>query len=422
MESSTTPNQIHYGHFSEFVRSKDNLREVVEREELLAQIKADGGVKVPGYVYAESKNIKDPETGKSLKVIYDMNSRHWCLEQLAKDSEYLDNGGSLELPYLIISDAIADDPVKERMFMISLGTTNKQLSPKEIGKGYMEALELKIELLKSQHKDWESLSDEDKDSQEKKFKTQILKQIVKESGKSTNEIYKIFRVFGAIEANPELGDAIENNLISVSSADELLKVVGKVASNSSAVLRVAKKAAFDRGQDKVSDKDIETSARIIKHPEIHQFVDNGSIPTNLVEEVLDAASKTKTGITEIVEYSQELGGITKESLKRIEEALIKRDDYFDNDNSSAEESEIISNDSEIIEDDSTTIEEELQEIKEESTISKKDLKAAKDQVMAMAMEMSGLIENKFKSMSPVAIVVLADRLEKVSKFLQKNSK
>lgn len=435
---------INYAHYKEFVRSKTNLREVIEREELLAQIKADGGVLVPGYVYSEAKNVIDFQTKKSLKVIYDMNSRHWCLEQLENDQEYIASGGSFDLPYLVLPDEIADDPVRERMLMISLGTSNKQLTPKEVGKGYMEALELKLELLKSEFQNWAYLGAEAQRLQEKKFKTQIIKQIVAESGKSQNEIYKIFRVFGSIEDNPELGDCVEKDLISISCADEVLKVSDKLGTTSLQLLEVAKKVSFDRGSAKVTEKDVAQAARIFKHPEICGYVSNGSIPTTLVEDVLNTAAKVKTDISELVEHSQSFGGVTKENLDKVAEALIDTEATYTTEPTKSAETKSFSQPPEIIEEifdeeeffdeeelspesfnedkvSASNLLDETKEIKKETEISKKQIIDAKELISELLFDISDCVDRNYPGMSAVSVLVMADKLDKLHKFILRNS-
>jgi hypothetical protein len=406
--------QIQYEHYSKFVRSKKNLRQVVEREELKDLIKADGGVKIPGYVYGESKNLQDPLTGESLMVIYDMNCRHWCLEQLANDEEYLKSGGSLLMPYLVLPDEIADDPLRERMFMISLGISNKNFSAKEVGRGYLDGRRLKLAQLKEQHEGWNELSEKEQASLEKKFKTQIINQIMEDRNLTLNEVYKIFRVFDFADQNEFLNDALETELITLSSADELIKVAKKIESEPKELLSIAQKVAFDRAKDRVSDIDIAQAARIIKHPEIKKFVEAGSIPTQYVEEVLKTAEEVKTDIAEIVSLSQEFGGVNPASLKEVLNCMSESDTSATDPLPEAfQESE----ESEELEKYLETENEELEE-----KISKKEIAEAKDSIMAFAEELFEMVNNKFIGISPMTLVSTADRLLKIQTYLTKNSK
>jgi hypothetical protein len=402
--TSTTPN-LFSAHYSEFVRSKKNLRDIVEREELLAQIKADKGVKIPGYVYSESHNIQDPETGKSLMVIYDMNSRHWCLEQLENDEEYKKAGGSFELPYLILPDEIANDPVRERLFMVSLGTSNKQLSPKEIGRGYIEARDLGMQQLRDFHEGWESLSDEEKALLEKKFTTRIINTICKESGKSKQLIYQIFRVFDASDEFVELAEALENNQISVSSADELIKVSEKTKKPVEQILNLAEKSAFERGNAKVSDKDIEVAAKISKHPEMTAYIENGTVSTRMFDEVLNAAKASKTPVSELISHCAGFGGVTKENLDKVVEGLVDEEDVEE-----VEE----------VEEDLESPSKDKKASKESVNISKSEVAEAKDYIKQVSLELSNFILKDLDKTDAVGVISIAEKLEKAMKVIEKH--
>jgi hypothetical protein len=398
--TSTTPN-LFSSHYSNFVRSKKNLRDIVEREELLAQIKADKGVKIPGYVYSESHNIQDPETGKSLMVIYDMNSRHWCLEQLENDEDYKKSGGSFDLPYLILPDEIANDPVRERLFMVSLGTSNKQLSPKEIGRGYVEARDLGMQQLRDTYEGWEDLAEEDKAALEKKFTTKIINTICKESGKSKQLVYQIFRVFDASDEFVELAEALENNQISVSSADELIKVSEKTKKPVEQILSLAEKSAFERGNTKVSDKDIEVAAKISKHPEMTGYVESGVVSTQMFDDVLDAAKASRTPVAELISHCAGFGGVTKENLDKVVEGLVDEDDL----------------------EDSREVDESAKDkkpAKEPEKITKSEVTEAKDYIKNASVELANFILQDLDKVEAVGVITIADRLEKVMKILEKH--
>lgn len=391
---------LYSAHFSKFTRSKTNLRDVVEREELLAQIKADGGVKIPGYVYSESHNVD------GLMSIFDMNSRHWCLEQLENDEEYKKSGGSFDLPYLILSDEIADDPVRERLFMISLGTSNKQLSPKEIGRGYVEARELGLQQLRENFEGWNSLLEEDKQLQEKKFATKIINTICKESGKSKQLIYQIFRVFDASDNFQAIAEALDSNKISVSSADELIKVSEKTKKPVEELLLLAEKSAFERGNGKVSDKDIEVATKISKHSEIEELVENDAMPIGMFDAVIEASKKSKTPVKELVALCANSGGVNQENLNMVVDGIIDEDDLEEDE---MEEDEI-----------EGTKEKVKKDSKESVNISKSEVAEAKDYIKQVSLELSNFILKDLDNTDAVGVISITEKLEKAMKVVEKH--
>lgn len=391
---------IYYAHFSKFVRNTQNLRDSVEREELLTLIKADGGVKIPGYVYSEFFNVD------GLMRIFDMNSRHWCLEQLEKDEEYKKSGGSFDLPYLVLPDEIALDPVEERLFMISLGTANQNLSIKQIGRGYLEAKELGIEKLRNTFEGWDALSLDDKEAQEKKFATKIINHMIKKTGKSKVLIYQIARVYEAVKKSDVLAKCFDENTLSVSSADELLKVAEKTKKPIEQLLSLAEKSAFDRGNNKVTDKDIELAAKITKHPEMESFVISGVVPTDMFDAVLDTAKKSKTPIGEIVTHCASLGGVSEDNLIKVADDIINEDDLDDEDD----------------EDDSASTNKKSKQKpdKEIAEISDSEISEAGDYIKNASLELANFVLKDLTKLDGAGIMAIAEKLEKAMRVVEKH--
>lgn len=394
--------EVYRTHYSNFVRSDKNLRTNVEREALKAQIKADLGVKIPGYVYPADRNLVDPETGKSMMVIFDMNSRHWCIEQLANDEEYLKDGGNLELPYLILPEEVANNPVRERLFMISLGTTNEQLTPLEVGKGYMEALELGIEIeIETAKIDFESLSDEEKEDKLKKIRTKIIKEIIKESGRSKNYIYKIFRVMESVDDNPTLAEALENGKLTLASAHELIKDDTEVEKT----LIIANKVAASKNKNTISENDITDTRNILKHPELAGYVEEGKVNPKYVDDVLKAAKAAKTDVETVVTNTLFEGEVNTENLNRV--ISIMGYDTNDLGDSEGEETD-------------SKPKKQPKKADEKVSITEEDLAKAKDSCSSFSLLLSSLEDVAFTTLPSDKLIILGDKLEGIYQFLQKN--
>jgi hypothetical protein len=391
--------------YAALVRSSSNLRTNLERQDLLNQIKADKGILVPGYVYPESFNID----GK--RVIVEGNSRHWVLEQLASDEEYLKDGGSLDFPFIELPEEVANDPIKERMFIISMGTSNQQLNPKEVAEGFVQAREAALNEMISKVEDWESLGEEEKTSQLKKFNTKVISQLIEASGKSKQLIYSIFRVVESAERSPIVGEALASDRISVSSADELIKVATKLDVSEKDVLVIAEKSAQERGNARISDTDIQNATKVLKHPEIKQFVENGAITPKMVDSVIESAKRAKTTIPDLVGLCADFGGVNEENLKKVVNKLIADDDF--------EEPEITEDDSDDSDDSTTTKKVKKSKEDSETKISDSEIAEAKDYIKAFQTELHNFILKDLDGIEPIEAVTLSAKIEKVAQYLNK---
>jgi hypothetical protein len=186
--------------YTEFTRTPENLRENVDQHVkdtgLLDLIKNDGGVRDLVFVLPSSYNID----GK--RIIWEGNSRHYCLEQLAKDNDYK---GSLDLPFVIIPEEVAKSEAERIKFMLSANAIDKRILPQEQWNGIKKLLDI-YELNYKDAKD---------------PRNEATKQVAQELGKSVSWIQKMRRVYEAT-ANPKVIELLEDGTIpSVEYADRI---------------------------------------------------------------------------------------------------------------------------------------------------------------------------------------------------------
>jgi hypothetical protein len=204
MATITTNKKTYYtSNFTAFVRTEKNLRGSVERPDLLDLIKNDGGVRDLCFVLPTKYNVE----GK--RVIWEGNSRHWCLEQLANDPGY---EGSLDLPFLIIPESAAESETELIKFMLSTNSTDKRISPQEQWNGIKKLLNI-YEL-------------EYQDSRDPRG--EATKRVASELGKHFSWLQVLRRVYETA-SNPKIVDMLNEGIINGVDAADNLRVAAKKA-------------------------------------------------------------------------------------------------------------------------------------------------------------------------------------------------
>lgn len=403
MATTAVKKTYYSANFSEFVRSEENYRENTNREQLTATIKADGGIRIPGVVLPSKYNID----GK--RVIWDGNSRHASLEQLANDSEYK---GSLDFLYIIMPEEIADDPIQRKSWMLSLGSTNEQLNPREYGKGVVEIVGLKEQQLIEKFILENGTEPDEK--QIKKLHKQAVSFIALTQGKTDTWINQILRV----QENPDetLQQALNDGVVDFALADVITAKSKKSDIESKEFLNLAVESAKQRGKNKITIKDVDRVVDVLEKGEnVTNLVEKGVLPFSLIPEVEAIAVESGTDFIGLVSEAQDFLNnddfetvLTVEHLNKAKEFITATpEDLQDSeDDESDQETE---NDSES--DQGTE--------KTEVVLTTETVQLAKDKISDVALFFSNLSVQNYPDLSDELIVKLSNKLVKVSENILK---
>jgi len=379
-------------HISEFIYNPENLRENLDRPELREQLKADKLLLNPLIVYPESFNIN----GK--KVLFEGNSRVFNINKLIQDGEWL---GSEDCNYTILPEDIAGDKLKERLFMLSLGTTNQRLSQLEQAKAYQTIIQDYIESQKAENLEaFEALDEKKKALKIKNWRIEIRKILEKETGKSERYFGIILAVLENAEKNSELKEALENDIISVRNAELLEGVAKSHGVPFSRALNLAKKAMHEVDTNKIGANVMDLVNDVLEEKEALPLVEKDLLPFRLVEKAVKESKKAGTSIEGLVgEALEYTGGVNEENLIKARESITAVAEDF------------------LKGDDLDEALERDENLKEDKEISDEEIIQAKDSINAFLLFMANQATKDFSSIPHKEILNLAKIAHKVEKKL-----
>lgn len=274
--------------YTEFVVNPANAREEYDIDLMIEKIKAVGGVKVPGFVFPSNHNID----GK--RVFHDGNTRLLALQQLAEDKEYLEAGGSLEFPYIILPEEVASDPDKVLAYQYNLGTSNKQLNSKEQAKLIVAVFE----------------------SKEKKLgkKSTAVQETAKELGLTIQWVNSVLKI-QSTEENKAILSVVDDGVIGFSEIPGLIAKAEKHGKTPQEIIELAQISSKQRGANKVTRGDVLNVDELleIKNHDLTDYVKNGIVPFNLIVEIEEAAKNADTDINGIIKEATDFKEIESAS-------------------------------------------------------------------------------------------------------------
>lgn len=410
-QSLSNAGNLGYANFSEFTFNPKNLREDLNRPELIAQIKADKGVKIPIVVYPEAYNID----GK--KVVLEGNCRLFSLQKLSQDSEYK---GSLDLPYIEVPNDIAGSEEKELLFILSMGTSNQRLTALEQARGYSRVIDLMLAKALDTDEEYQSLlaklatskteSAKDKaqklvDVKIKKIRASLLKELEVRTGKTYRYFTLILSVLSEASENQELAEALDSGLLGFGEADRISQLANTSELAPIEVFRLAKKAMLESNQGKITRSTLDSVEVVVKEPEILELVNENYIGVSTAPLVLEQAEKSSFSPTDLVGRALDYGNkIDKETLASA--AL---------DLTSDTESLVKDFSNEIKEQETKSPAKKLNS--DEKKITKEAITKAKDDIESFLLFLSNLITQKYQDLSPEEIVALSGKLRNIEKVL-----
>lgn len=409
-ETMTATKKTYYtAPWTDFIRNPENYREVTDRPELTEQIKADGYVKIPGVVLPSKYNIE----GK--RVLLDGNSRHHSLEILSQDPDYQ---GSLDFPFIIMPDEEADNVFKRKAWMLSLGTTNEQLSPNEYAKGVQEIVSLKLEELIQEYREANN-GQEPPDSRVKKLRKQAVEFTAKLQGKTVVWIFSILRVTGSNDES--IDNAIENGSIDIMIADKILARSNDTNIEPREIIDLAVKSCNERGKTKVTQKDLDRVDNLLEKPQVvKNLVKSGELPFDLIPELEKISQDSKIEIDSLINEAIEFVSIpddgskvlSLENLNQAKEFIqASAQSLVDSDSDSDSDDDI---DSDIDESDNET---KLEPVKKQ--INPEQVKEARDKLVDFALFLSNLSVQEYPGLSDDFLVSQAVKLSRIQESFVK---
>lgn len=289
---------------SELTYNPDNLRGDLNRPELLAQLNADGQVLTPFIVYPSDFDID----GK--KVVFDGNSRLFAMSQPGYT-------GSKTVNYVILPEDIAGDPDKEDLFIISLGTTNEQLTPVKVGKGFAQIVDRHIQQTIEENKNWNELDEKKQNNIKKKARKAAIDKIMAATGKSERYVHILLAAAAEAEGSSIINEALETKQITPTMLEVLANVAEKVDVPLENALVLAKKAMHQADKPSVSLPIINQVKELYQQPqEVVDLVDSNLLPFSLVGESVKAAKNANTDVASVISEAMDYGELTAENLEK----------------------------------------------------------------------------------------------------------
>lgn len=404
MATSTAPNQderinyetnelelkgdlLYTAHIDELTYNPDNLRGDLNRPDLLAQLNADGRVLTPLIVYPSDFDID----GK--KVVFEGNSRLFAMNQEAYT-------GSKIVNYILLPEDIAGDPDKEDLFIISLGTTNEQLTPVKVGKGFAQIVDRHIQQTIEETANWNELEEKKQNAKKKKARKTAIDKIMAATGKSERYVHILLAAAAEAEGSNLINEALETKQITPTMLEVLSNVAEKVDVPLENALILAKKAMHQADKPSVSLPIINQVKDLYQQPEeVVKLVDDNLLPFSLVGESVKAAEEANTDVASVISEAMDYGELSTENLEKAVISLKSDASDFAPEVETVEE--------EAIEEDENP-EEILEKVAE-----------AKDQIASFGLFIGNLQAKEFEGLSAEEVIKLSLTLQKLEVKIEK---
>jgi hypothetical protein len=391
---------IQYASHDDLIFNSENIRDDIDRPELLEQLLNDGRILTPLIVYPESFNID----GK--KVVFEGNCRLHAIQKIvreANNNEYPEELAN-RIPYTYLPEDIAGDKLKERLFQISLGTTNKQLSSLEQAKAYKAIVDEHIADAIAKDEAFAELDDKKQGTRRKKFRKAAIDSLIEATGKSERYFHILLESIERADSNPEIANALNSNIITPIFTERLSQVAEKNGVKLDKALNLAKKAMHQTDSNTIAQKVIDlVDSALAQSEEVIELVEKDALPFNLVNKAVESAKEAKTDIIGLVSEASDIasGTITAEDIDKAKIAIASQPSDFLDDEEDLE------------------ISESLDEIEDTEEDIQAKLDEAIDNLGEFSLWLANLTTKEFEGLTDRQVIELSDKLTKIQIKIEK---